>query len=292
MHFELSDCVYEYIKQPPEEISCNPYGDGDTELNLECALTAPLGLTISINWFRNNSNQIDTGINSSMESGNTGVNTFQSVLSITNPNPETQSGDYFCQGAVDGMHLSPSDPFLLSDDTRLYINYAPCDGLTMISMDQFKMETKCADVTPTEIPTTVFVSTQPSTTPPPPITTPHPPVTTLPVTPSQTTTSFSTSQDVILSTTNQTAPIVTQQPTTNNIPSTTEPQAVPGDLQVWIYVLVGVAAVFGMIIVILTIMCVGLCLRRNKNTDSETLKRELKILCRNSGVHIILLLCL
>ena len=277
MHFELSDCVYEYIKQPPNEINCNPYGDGDTELNLLCALTAPVGSSVTINWFRNNSGQINTGIQSSTESGNTGVDTFNSVLSLSNPSHLDDSGDYFCQGFVNDMNLLPSDAFPLDSNIMTYINNpGPCDGTTMASINMFKSETKCADVSPTETPTTVIVTAQPTTTHPPP-------VTTQPITPSQTTPTPSISEnpnslDVILSTVSQTTQqTVSQQPTTINIPSTTDPQAVPEDLQVWIYVLVGVAAVFGMIIVILTIMCVGLCLRRNKSVDSETLKRKLMI---------------
>ena len=43
-------------------------------------------------------------------------------------------------------------------------------------------------------------------------------------------------------------------------------------LQVWIYVLVAVAAVFAMIIIILAIMCVGLCLRRSQSTMDTNCK--------------------
>ena len=57
----------------------------------------------------------------------------------------------------------------------------------------------------------------------------------------------------------------------------TEPSQPPPDrssgggttLQVWIYVLVAVAAVFAMIIIILAIMCVGLCLRRSQTMDAN-----------------------
>ena len=44
-------------------------------------------------------------------------------------------------------------------------------------------------------------------------------------------------------------------------------------LQVWIYVLVAVAAVFAMIIIILAIMCVGLCLRRSQTMDENSLSK-------------------
>ncbi len=45
-------------------------------------------------------------------------------------------------------------------------------------------------------------------------------------------------------------------------------------LQLWLYVVVAVAAVFAMIIIILAIMCIGLCLRKSQTGDLETLKRE------------------
>lgn len=49
-------------------------------------------------------------------------------------------------------------------------------------------------------------------------------------------------------------------------------------LQVWIYVLVAVAAVFAMIIIILAIMCVGLCLRRSQSTmDSANCKLPINL---------------
>lgn len=65
------------------------------------------------------------------------------------------------------------------------------------------------------------------------------------------------------------------QPT--NPPPSSSPDGGSGGggspLQVWIYVLVAVAAVFAMIIIILAIMCVGLCLRRSQSTmDSANCK--------------------
>ena len=52
-------------------------------------------------------------------------------------------------------------------------------------------------------------------------------------------------------------------------------------LQVWVYVLVAIAAMFGMIIVVLTIiLCVGFCLKKNKTTDSFKCE-SLIMLCTN-----------
>ncbi len=92
----------------------------------------------------------------------------------------------------------------------------------------------------------------------------------------------------IMSTTADMAPTTEAMSTTEDIPSATpsstsltdtgpsmaSPTGVTGSgLQDWVYVLVAIAAVFGMIIVVLAILCVGLCLKKNKTTDSS-FKRE------------------
>ena len=60
-----------------------------------------------------------------------------------------------------------------------------------------------------------------------------------------------------------------------------------GTLEVWIYVLVAVAAVFAMIIVILAIMCVGLCLRRSQTMDANSLKRKLTQPMKQIYSHVL-----
>ena len=254
------DCTYLYIEQPPTGIDCNPYVDlfeGEV-LSFQCALTAPTGTSVTINWYHDDSAQSDGVSEHPIETSND-TDTHQSVLSLTDPQPEQDSGDYYCRAAVDGRDLMPSEPFTLCSDEFAYINLGEC-----ISMETFsRSATKCADVPPTTEP----VATP--TTPPPQPTTSQ---TTLPttVTPSQT-----TSQPTLGGTT-PTDPLIDPDAiaTDDGTLSSSDPSGVPKNLQVWIYVLVGVAAVFLMIIIIMTIMCVGLCLRRNKTHDSQTLKRE------------------
>ena len=144
----LLDCTYLFIEQPPNEIGCNPYVvlRTDEVLSLQCALTAPVGSSTTINWYHNGSPQSD-GVNKLPTETSNNTDTFRSVLSLTDPQPVTDSGDYYCQAAVDGEDLLPSETFTLSDDEFAYINFGEC-----INVDTaFKTATKCADILPTLI---------------------------------------------------------------------------------------------------------------------------------------------
>ena len=242
----------------------------DEVLSLQCALTAPTGTTVTINWYHNSSAQSD-GVEELQSETSSDTDTYRSTLSLTNPQPEQDSGDYYCRAAVDGRDLMPSEPFTLSSDVFAYINFEEC-----INMDTFsRSATKCADVPLTAEP----VAT--STTLPPQPTTSQ---TTLPttVTPSQT-----TSQPTLGGTPTDpsTEPDITTITTDDGTLSIGDPPRVfPQTLQMWIYVLVGIAVVFLMIIIILTIMCVGLCLRNNKTRDSQTRESVLCVcLCVEEG---------
>ncbi len=252
------ECDYTYVNQPPENILCNPYGS-DSIFKLQCALTTSVreGNNISINWFFNETIPLTDVAMSSTEDGQNAVETFTSTLTLTNLQPQTDTGDYYCRAAVDGQSLEPSKAFTLSSDEDDIFNImilGDCKPTDIFSDEA----TRCADVAST---TATEAVTTPSTTHPP-----QPSQTTLltTVTPSQTAPGGGTTNDQMMTT--------TQSPETSSGPS--DPPVVPETLQVWIYVLVGVAAVFGIIIVILSIMCIGLCVRKNKTQDSHTLKRE------------------
>lgn len=256
------------------DIECNPYHDEESsDFSILCSLrTLPdEDPNISISWFHNNYDQrITSRIDASMAASNEGGNIFKSTLSFSSPNPVNDSGDYFCQAAVDGRALLPSDSFTLTDNSNEeYDNEGPCTSHSTVC----KSETKCADVPVTQAPATAFSTALPTTT--------APPVTMQLITPSQTTPTPAVSDLLGLDTSSTASevntPSVTQQGMMTTGPSTPDNRVMSDDLQVWIYVLVGVATVFGMIIVILTIMCVGLCLRRSRSVDSETLKRELTL---------------
>ncbi len=252
--------MYEYIEQPPATIDCNPYRGGI--LRLQCALTAALESNVSINWYHNRTTQLTDVEQSSAENINVLKETFRSILTVTSPEPATSSGDYHCQAAVDGNNLHPSDTFTLSgdpDDVIEFMVLRDCED----SSTFFASSTKCADVSPTEPATT-------PTTPPPQ---PSQSQTTLPTTTAPSLPTTVGGAAATNSPGSTTKDDITTSNTQNN-DSTGAPNTVPETLQVWIYVLVGVAAVFGIIIVILAIMCVGLCVRRSKTQDSHTIKRE------------------
>ncbi len=254
--------MYQYIEQPAvANINCNPY---EEILRLQCALTAGLDSDVSINWYHNGTTPL-TGVTDSTEDLISEMKTLRSVLTVNNPAPATDSGDYYCQAAVDMSNLQPSDTFTLTDDeNELFnlMNLRNCEDDPNTDIF-FVSSTKCADV----VFPTVSVTT-PTTLPP------QPSQTTLPTT---TTPSLLTTSQSVREETSTNSPGSTEEGvifTTQNNGSTEA--AVPETLQVWIYVLVGVAAVFGIIIVILAIMCVGLCIRRSKTQDSSlSLKREL-----------------
>ena len=249
--------MYQYIEQPAENSNCNPYGQGI--LRLQCALITTLDSNVSINWYHNGTTQLTDVELSSAENITLLMETFRSILTV-NPEPATDSGDYHCQAVVDGNNLQPSDAFTLSGDPEDVFNFMinrDCEGDSETDLF-FTPSTKCADVSPTESATT-------PTTPPP-----QPSQTTLPTT---TAPSLPTTVGGVAAT-NSPGSTTEDDITTSNTQNNESTGVIPETLQVWIYVLVGVAAVFGIIIVILAIMCVGLCVRRSKTQDSHTLKRE------------------
>ena len=127
----------------------------DKILCLQCALTALVGSSVTINWFHNGTSQISNGGSELQTETNNlnGTNTFRSILSLTDPQPASDSGEYYCQATVDGVDLLPSESFRLTGDEHTYTNNVECGGLP----PYYSIATKCADQTPSEsipLPTT------------------------------------------------------------------------------------------------------------------------------------------
>ena len=67
----MLDCFYEYLRQPPTELDCNPYNG----MRLECEVLAPVrqGVEVEIQWFYNDkqimldSFPVGTEVNDSVE---------------------------------------------------------------------------------------------------------------------------------------------------------------------------------------------------------------------------------
>ena len=160
-----------------------------------------------------------------------GTNTFQSTLSLTNPQPARDSGEYYCQATVDGVDLLPSKSFRLSDDENVYAIYVECFN----AYTYYSTATKCADLAASEstpLPATnptIHTKTDSSTLPP-----------------STHGQGMATNQYVTLETTGMSQ---TTSANANTLVDSSE--TVPEPFQIWIYLLACVVGVFGVIIVIL-----------------------------------------
>ena len=183
------------------------------------------------------------GINQTEGGGNGDRVEISSTLAISGQDAaelkgfaELKEGLYYCRVQMSNMNSMSNSSRQFYVNIDQYLQYAArCDGRNFI----YGVE-ECA-VYPT-------VEDIPTTTP-------------------DTTTSQTQKGDTTTTQHDEKQP--TQTP-----PSSSNPRG-GGTLEVWIYVLVAVAAVFAMIIIILAIMCVGLCLRRSQTMDANSLKRKL-----------------
>ncbi len=139
--------MYEYIEQPPPSgsaINCNFYG---SVLRLQCAITAPLDTAVNINWYHHNDNittELTTNqLETSTEDVISGRETFRSVLTLTNIQPAVDTGDYYCQAAINSFNLQPSDTFTLSsDDIINFMVLRDCESIEVFYISSIK----CADI--------------------------------------------------------------------------------------------------------------------------------------------------
>ncbi len=271
--YYFSACDIWYMREPVSTVQCNPFS-GSSMFALQCVVQAPVsaGPRLDIVWFFTNTTGNTVPIN---------MNTFPPLLSIASQNRTVMNGElieltstitlgrfsdpihagrYYCQAQVDGAtsSLTPSNTLTFTASDSVF-NINPCgDSNGGFRLEDFtQVSTRCAGSISSS---TVFV---PSST----------------VTPTSTSQSGHSTSSPVLSS------VLATSPTTDNIFSrmtTTVSIQSPGgrvSLSLWVYVLVGVAAVFAMIILVLTILYIGLCLKKNKTTDS--FKRELAKFSRN-----------
>ncbi len=261
------------MREPVSTVQCNPFS-GSSMIALQCVVQAPVsaGPRLDIVWFFTNTGGNTVPIN---------MNTFPPLLSIASQNQTVMNGElieltstitlgrfsdpihagrYYCQAQADGAtsSLTPSNALTFTASDSVFTSNPCGDSSGGMELEDFtQASTRCAGSISSS---TVFV---PSST----------------VTPTSTSQSgHSTSSPVlssVLATSAITDNIFSRMTTTVSIQS-------PGgrvSLSLWVYVLVGVAAVFAMIILVLTILYIGLCLKKNKTTDS--FKRELAKFSRN-----------
>ena len=247
---------------------CNPY-DTQAELSLKCELQIPEEdlARANIRWF-NGTEQLLTGISDPVTS--VSLTTISSTITLSYTSLfENDINEFKCLLDLNGESWRPSDSLLLGSND-LYMNYFMC-----VSQDiQSKEDNKCAvDLSATRTTSSSTSSDLPTMEPATsvPSTFADSPTTTTPLslhTPTPTPSPSPFESDTTLT--------IDQSSTVSVDGGSDSGGASPsGMLEVWIYVLVAVAAVFAMIIIILAIMCVGLCLRRSKTIDTNSLKREL-----------------
>ena len=256
------NCLYEYTQQPPNPLGCSL----DDVLRLRCNASGPPRPRLKIVWFRD-SMQLQNGSSDvTIQENNTTEGSVVSVL--TQMNLENNQGSYSCQLSVDGSTLQtrPSDPFQLTDTVLNNVG-----GMDCPTSPQFKQERKCA-LNITVLPTSSVAATYTSQ---------------LTMTP--------TTQTLMMSLPSlNTSPLHTPSPTEepSTFQATTSDMVTDGStntsggsttLQVWLYVVVAIAAVFAMMIIILVILCVGLCLRKSKTAEMETQKGNWLCVCLLSG---------
>ena len=249
-----------YTEQPPATLNCSP----EEQIQLKCKVTGPHNPhdpRLGIRWFRN-SEQLQNSSTFTLTSLSEG-NNITSTLTVQDW--ERNPGSYHCQLSIDGntSQTIPSVSLEL-DDQQNRPGLPDCRSSTF-----FQTEPRCATAHMTRLPSP-SVTTTPmllitSTTQT--LVTSHPSLNTSPLpTPSPTV----TTGDVISPSTSSATNRPPTSPTSDMFTdSSTDPQPTT-PLQVWLYVVVAVAAVFAMIIIILVIMCVGLCLRKSKTGDLET----------------------
>lgn len=209
----------------------------------DSALSLEPSNNLRIRWFFNNGTdrELTTGTNETRREGGNGEHVvISSILAISGSEspPENVAslavGSYYCQVQVNDetMQANSSQQFKALDPDEYLQSATSCTERNFIAGDS-----ACA------------VHNIPTTTSPNP-------------------------SAVDSDSTSSVQEDTTSKSTLSDGNKSTEPaQPSPGGggttLEVWIYVLVAVAAVFAMIIIILAIMCVGLCLRRSQTMDAN-----------------------
>lgn len=157
---DIGMCQSEYLEQPPDQLTCNPYFN--TELKLECTVSllaaGPLSGRLTVDWFHSAStlgdfqdtadvplaiNRLDDmqdniTIREQVMVGGSSLR-VRSRLEVLDLD-EMDVGQYWCGIRIDSMEwMVLSDPVLLQDPGE-YVNLLPCST----TVAQSKHERKCA----------------------------------------------------------------------------------------------------------------------------------------------------
>ena len=260
------DCDLLYLKEPrPSIVShCNPYG-APGRLKLECQVQVPasVGSTVEILWFfRNTSNvtlllgdvpSISIVLTANQTIKNEDVWNISSNVTISELMSPMHEGNFYCQVAVDGniKSLSPSNDLCIGE-IEDYLNEHPCTCTIVASQDTMKCAGNVDDV----LSSSTLVPEGETTEAPTQLATSLPSDSSTSL-PSGSSTSLPSDSSTSLPSDSSTSLFLSTMLTTGS-----------PTLSLWIYILVAVAAVFGMIILVLVILSVGLCLKKNNGMGS------------------------
>ena len=261
-------CSHKYTEHLNHFPNCSPYIGG--VMKVQCIVEVPLNAAdITIGWFMNCkqlSNDSDISIESQVHvAADPEVRRIRSRLTI-NRITDDYAGKYTCNMLGDEEYV-PGDQLELGDSEELELesSLGQCLDGGALFPGAIPAPEKCAVITEDnpvpmslvcDAPPATSSQSQPTSTPvvlPTSTSLPHP------------SSSSSSSSSPTLSPTNlsSSAPSPTDPIVATSLPTNQDPTSI------WLYVVVAIAAVFFMIIVVLAIVCVGMCVHRNRTLDGS-----------------------
>ncbi len=147
--FTVDECQYKYTIQPPDQLDCNPYGQG---FSLSCRVEGPQSVMFSVEWYRKSSTQTDPEKMGSVmdKSGSVDDSTFFIREKISLIDSDLQDiPTFWCQVVVaEGRLQRPSRKLTLQPPS----SYSEDDQMCSLSPDQSVDEESCADLDPSPTP--------------------------------------------------------------------------------------------------------------------------------------------
>ena len=169
------ECLYEYLREPPSDITdCNPYST-TSDLVLQCQVSVPISEVgnAEIQWFNEGQQitlegfyplaQVD-GIVVELENG-TDRSIITSTLRLDGDRffiqlDQTGSGRYHCQIVVDGSEsIAISNQLVIDSDQEIYSGNGDCSTSTAY----FEENMRCAKYSPNNISSTTEAATEAET---------------------------------------------------------------------------------------------------------------------------------
>ena len=252
--YSFLGCDIIYLMEPLSSIPCNPYEGDDSTFELQCQVQAPATAAsrLDIMWFFTNTSGDTVQISSETFSSLDAIRVTQnettgdsllltSEISFRRFVSPTHAGSYFCRVSVSGAatSFSQSNSQTYDMETSAVINLSTtCDNYA----DSFTQSAmRCAgNVTSTRLLSTS--TDDPSTN----------------IDPAATSNAMSSLSHISIFDSSTT--MATNNPL----------QPDRSVIHPWIYVLVGMAALIGMILILILILCIRCCLKKSKTMDSFT----------------------